>query len=76
MDGRDMHYSMVIQWEPQGSIYVVTVPELSGCVTHGTTYEEAVRQGLDAIDSWVGAATDLGRPLPAPQTYSLDEVSA
>ena len=53
MEGRDMQYSMVIQWEPQGRVYVVTVPELPGCVTHGNTYEEAARQGMDAIDTWV-----------------------
>ena len=35
-------YSMVIQWEPQGGVFVVTVPELPGCRTHGATYEEAV----------------------------------
>jgi Uncharacterized conserved protein len=71
MDAKDVHYSMLIQWEPTGQIYVVTVPELEGCVTHGKTYEEAVRQGMDAIDTWVmgeGPAT-----LPAPSYYPLDD---
>jgi hypothetical protein len=45
MEVRDMHYSLLIQWEPQDAIYVVTVPELPGCTTHGATYEEARRQG-------------------------------
>ena len=39
------HYSMVIQWDPRDDIYVVTVPELPGCRTHGKTYKKAVRQG-------------------------------
>lgn len=73
MDGRDMHYSMVIQWDPRDDIYVVTVPELEGCVTHGSTYEEAVRQGLDAIDTWGHGR----RPatLPQPHLYPLDELA-
>ena len=47
------HYSMVIQWDSRDNIFVVRVPELPGCVTHGDTYEEAVKQGEDAIESWI-----------------------
>ncbi len=36
-----IHYSMIIQWDSRDNIFVVRVPELPGCVTHGTTYEEA-----------------------------------
>jgi predicted RNase H-like HicB family nuclease len=71
-----MHYSMVIQWDPQDRIYVVEAPELPGCMTHGDTYEAAVAQGLDAIDSWVAAAQQTGLPVPAPRTYAEDEVTA
>jgi predicted RNase H-like HicB family nuclease len=42
------HYSMLIQWDPRDQIYVVSVPELPGCMTHGRTYEEAVQQGQAA----------------------------
>ena len=40
------HYSMLIEWDPDDKIYVVTVPELEGCMTHGHTYEEARRGSL------------------------------
>jgi predicted RNase H-like HicB family nuclease len=70
-EGRDMHYSMVIQWEPQGRVYVVTVPELPGCVTHGNTYEEAARQGMDTIDTWIMGEDPA--TLPPPQFYQLGE---
>ncbi len=60
------HYSMLIQWDPRDQIYVVTVPELPGCMTHGHTYEEAVRQGQDAIESWIMVALQDGDPLPSP----------
>ncbi len=58
------HYSMHIQWSVEDNAYIVIVPELPGCKTHGKTYEEAVRQGQDAIDSWVMIANELGRPVP------------
>lgn len=61
------HYSMLIQWDKDDRIYVVTVPELPGCMTHGRTYEEAVRQGQDAIDSWIEANLARGRPIPEPR---------
>src|SRR2546423_15297643 len=59
-------YSMRIDWDPDDRIFVVTVPELDGCMTHGATYEEAVRNGREAIASWLGAARLFGDPVPAP----------
>ncbi len=53
-----IHYSMIIQWDSRDNIFVVRVPELPGCVTHGTTYEEAVKQGKDDNE-----------PLPPPSDY-------
>ena len=58
---------MLIQWDKDDRIYVVTVPELPGCQTHGKTYEEAVRQGRDAIESWIEANLARGRPIPEPR---------
>lgn len=67
MGERYEHYSMIIQWSDEDNAYIVTVPELPGCMTHGRTYEEAVRQGQDAIDSWIMVAKELGRPVPPPR---------
>ena len=61
------HYSMIIQWSVEDQAYIVTVPELLGCKTHGTTYEEAVKQGRDAIESWIDASQAWGDPIPAPR---------
>jgi predicted RNase H-like HicB family nuclease len=61
------HYSMIIQWSDEDNAYIVTVPELPGCRTHRETYEEAVRQGQDAIASWIMVAKELGRPVPPPR---------
>ena len=63
------HYSMIIEWDPEDKIYVVTVPELPGCMTHGKTYEEAVQQGQDAIESWIMVALADNDPIPPPKTF-------
>ena len=60
------HYSMLIQWSDEDQAYIVTVPELPGCRTHGETYEEAVQQGQDAIESWIIAAIADNDPVPPP----------
>ncbi len=61
------HYSMIIQWSDEDNAYIVSVPELPGCKTHGKTYEEAVRQGQDAIATWIDGSRDLGLPIPEPR---------
>lgn len=67
MNPNTKHYSMIIQWSDEDQIYIVTVPELPGCRTHGSTYEEAVKQGQDAIESWIMAALADNDPIPAPR---------
>jgi len=60
------HYSMVIQWDSRDNIYVVTVPELPGCKTHGRTYTEAVKNALEVIELWIEDAQKSGEPVPLP----------
>lgn len=60
-------YSMTLEWDPEDQIYVVTVPELEGCRTHGATQEDALRRGHEAIESWLDAARAEGAPIPPPR---------
>lgn len=68
-------YAMIIEWEPEGAVFVVTVPELPGCRTHGETYEEAVRQGQEAIEGWIDAMRFWGRPIPPARYANRTEVN-
>ena len=58
---------MEIIWSDEDQAYIVTVPELPGCKTHGNTYEEAVQQGKDAIRSWIDASRAWGDLIPPPR---------
>ena len=71
MNEQYKHYSMLIQWDADDQIYVVTVPELPGCMTHGKTYEEAVRQGQDAIATWIDGSQERGLPIPPPRILKI-----
>ncbi len=60
------HYSLLIQWDDEDKIYVVSVPELPGARTHGKTYEEAIKNALEVIELWLETARDLGWNIPQP----------
>ena len=68
--GQYEHSSMVIEWSDEDDAYVVTVPELPGCRTHGATYDEAVRRGQDAMATWIEGARAAGDPVPPPRVFA------
>ena len=55
-----------------GGGYMITFPDLPGCISDGETLGEALVNGRDAFNCWVAAQVDLGRVIPAPTHY--DEV--
>ncbi len=59
-------YSVVIQWSEEDQAYLARAPELPGCITHGDTYEEALKNALEVIELWIEAAQKSGRPIPPP----------
>ena len=44
--------------------YVVSVPELPGCITEGDTFEEAIAMIEDAMQGWLEVAAKYGDPVP------------
>lgn len=64
-----LRYSLVIRWSDEDDAYLVSLPELYGegrFATHGATYEEAFRNGLEVMETLVESLSEEGRPLPAP----------
>jgi antitoxin HicB len=64
-------YSMLIQWSEEDAAFLVTLPEWEGRVfnpvTHGDTYEEAVRNGTVALECLVIVARKHSETLPEPR---------
>lgn len=50
--------------EEEGGGFVAIVPELPGCSSDGETMQEAMENVQGAIESWIEAAEDMGRPIP------------
>ena len=43
----------------EDGFWVAEVPSLPGCISQGTSKEEAISNVRDAIDAWVAAAREL-----------------
>lgn len=52
-----------------GGGYMITFPDLPGCMSDGETLEEALANGQDAFNGWIAAQADMGRQMPAPTHY-------
>lgn len=64
-------YSMVIEWSDENQAFMVSIPEFPGNYTHGDTYEEAVKEGEDLIESLIMWTQQDGKPLPQPRAFAM-----
>lgn len=48
-----MKYTMSIEWSEEDQCYLVTVPELPGCMADGKTREEAEENAKVIIEEWL-----------------------
>jgi predicted RNase H-like HicB family nuclease len=63
----EIHYELIIYWSQEDQSFIVEVPELSGCIADGKTYQEAVRNAEIIIQEWIETAQELGRAIPQPK---------
>jgi predicted RNase H-like HicB family nuclease len=64
-------YELIVFWSSEDATFVVDVPELPGCMAHGSTPAEAVASAQDAIDLWLETAQAMGRAVPEPKGRRL-----
>lgn len=50
----------------EGGGYLITFPDLPGCMSDGETEAEAIVNGRDAFLAWVSARYDAKKPVPSP----------
>ena len=61
-------YRMEIVPDTEEGGYVVSFPDLPGCLSSGETVEQAVANGEDAKRAWMEAAMDENIEIPEPDT--------
>ncbi len=64
-------YETIIYWSDEDEVYIAEVPQLPGCIAHGNTQEEALRNANDAIQLWIDTAREFGDPIPEPMGRRL-----
>lgn len=57
-------YAKVIEWSPDDDAFVVTIPELPECRTHGESYEGAAKNGREVIELVVVGRREDGLEIP------------
>ena len=72
-DYMKMSYRMEIVEDKEEGGFVVSFPDLPGCITCGETLENAIANAADAKKTWIEAALEEGVEIPEPnslQDYS------
>ena len=63
-------YSMIKSWSEEDQAYIISVPELPGCMADGKTPEEAVRNAEEVIELWIESAREDGEEIPEPKFFN------
>lgn len=73
---RDLNYYLKLEYpfniEPiskeDGSGYLISFPDLKGCISDGDTIEKAIRNGEDAKRVWIEASFENNLEIPEPRS--------
>ena len=66
-----LKYEVIIYWSSEDDVFIAEIPELPGCMAHGETQEEALKNGKDAMQLWIDTAKEFGDPIPKPKGERL-----
>lgn len=57
---------MMISWSDADQAYLVSVPDLPGCMADGKTPSEAVRNAEIVVQEWIECAREERDKIPEP----------
>ena len=61
-----LNYRILLRKEPEGG-YTVIVPTLPGCVTFGSTIDEAIAMAKEAIELYIEDLLEKGEDIPTEE---------
>ncbi len=62
-----LKYEIIIHWSRSDNCFIADVLELPGCMAHGNSQEEALRNAQQAVRLWIDTALEFGDPVPEPK---------
>ena len=60
-------YEVIVYWSDEDEANIAEVPELTGCMADGKTYEEVINNVQIIISEWIETAKSQGRTIPRPK---------
>jgi len=60
-------YEKIMYWSNEDNCFVVEVPELPGCISHGKTETDALNNIIEAQSLWIETAKEFGDTIPEPK---------
>lgn len=60
-------YEIIIYWSSADKIFIAEMPELKGCIAHGDTQDEALREINVLAEEWLQIAKEKGWQIPEPK---------
>ena len=70
----NLNYTITIQWSQEDNCFVVFLPEFKNemqPITHGKTYEEALKNAKEVLELIVEEYQEDGKPLPEIKSLVL-----
>lgn len=60
-------YEIIIYWSQEDEAFLAEIPELKGCIAHGTSYEDALKNVNQVASEWLKIAQEEGWSIPLPK---------
>ena len=61
-----MNYCVVLKYSQDDKSYIISVPDLPGCMADGESPNEAYENAKIVIREWIETAQAAGRTIPEP----------
>ena len=60
-------YEIIIYWSAEDNVFVAEMPELKGCMAHGDSQDEALKEINIVAEEWINIARNEGWQIPEPR---------
>ena len=64
-------YQIILYWSNDDAAFIAEVPELPGCMAHGNSQVDAVKNVNEATGLWIDTAREFGDTVPQPKGERL-----
>jgi antitoxin HicB len=65
-DLKQYPFEIQLLTEDDGGGYLISFPDFSECISDGETIEEAIQNGLDALEETIAVLEHMNLPVPEP----------